>query len=97
LEASSAASCVATPTKINGGRACKGQILFEEHFKSTTLDTKKWRKEKRLAENNKENGFMSYQPETVSIVDGNLKITPTLQRDIDPSALDSATLNLTAG
>lgn len=90
----SVSGCIASSTKVTGKTVCKGHIIFEDNFDQ--LDTSKWQKQIRFnREPDYEFVIYNETPETYSINNGILKITPTKTEDFYGS--DSLRDNLTLG
>ncbi|XP_077290193.1 beta-1,3-glucan-binding protein-like [Arctopsyche grandis] len=94
-------NCQPSKTTINNGQtACRGQLIFEDDFKSQGIDPGKWVIERRIPSDQQENEFVSYQKESVTIVGENIRIYPSLlelTRGFNKEAVETGTLDLRAG
>ncbi|CAG9561447.1 unnamed protein product [Danaus chrysippus] len=78
-----AADCRNTPSVVRNGKACAGQVLFEDNFDSLREDL--WQIEQYIPDE-PDFPFVSYQrppnAPTVAVEGGYLKIEPKLQQDL---------------
>nr|AHD25001.1 GNBP [Antheraea pernyi] len=94
-------ACNPTLSMVRGGRACAGDILFEDNFDE--LNDNAWQTEQFIPVNNPEFPFVSYQrlaDPTVYTAGGYLHIKPTLQQTLPGFTNDSiysGTLDLFSG
>ncbi|XP_075232919.1 uncharacterized protein LOC142331121 [Lycorma delicatula] len=75
-------SCMIGYTLVNGIRQCAYEILFEDNFDSSSIDTSKWRHTIKIS-SAEDNEFVVYNKtkENIFIKDGILHIQPTLMDD----------------
>ncbi|XP_026327893.1 beta-1,3-glucan-binding protein-like [Hyposmocoma kahamanoa] len=101
-ESGTSDSCNPTLTKIRGGVACAGKVIFEDDFNSLREDV--WQIQQFIPINHPEYPFVSYQrlfsDPTVSVVSGSLRIAPKLQQELpgfNSESIVSGSLNLLSG
>ncbi|KAI5637471.1 carbohydrate binding domain (family 32) domain-containing protein [Phthorimaea operculella] len=90
--------CRPSATTVRGGTACSGQTIFEDNFDKIREDV--WQIEQYVPNEHPEHPFVSYQRAAVSISNGNLRITPTLQQNMpgyNNDSIISGNLNLFSG
>lgn len=71
--------CVSSVTTVNGVPVrCKGQIIFEDEFKGTALDNKKWSVERRIPQqpDYEFNLYLDDKPEVLQVREGAVNIKP---------------------
>ncbi|XP_075979240.1 beta-1,3-glucan-binding protein-like [Anticarsia gemmatalis] len=99
---STPAECKTTITKVRGGTACSGQVIFEENFDNLRDDV--WQIEQYIPVYSTDFPFVSYQRlsdnPTVVVDGGNLRITPKLQQRLPgftDASIYTGSLNLFSG
>ncbi|XP_052741806.1 beta-1,3-glucan-binding protein-like isoform X2 [Bicyclus anynana] len=92
--------CGTTQTRVRNGKACAGNIIFEERFDFLREDV--WQIEQYIPDE-PDFPFVSYQrpfnAPTVSVQGGNLRIEPKLQQNVPGfgSSIEMGTLDLFSG